>query len=641
MSPLTEARAPRVRVRHISPIWLIPLIAAAVAVYLAYTTLSSRGPEITLTFETGNGLVAGQTKVQHKAVVLGTVRSVRLVDTLRKVRVTVQMDAGTQKYLTDHARFWVVRPRFNAGQVSGLETLVSGSYIDFDPGLPGGKPAYDFTGLAEPPRVRADEPGRTYTVTANEIGSVSSGSPVLFHNIIVGEVLGRDQPAPGQPAAIHIFVHAPYDEYVHAGTHFWNASGVSVQFSGGGLHLEVASLQTLLGGGIAFDTPAAAIGTPPAPDGASFILYPSASVAAEAGTGATVPFVTYFTSSVSGLAKGSPVEVYGIPVGAVTDIGLQMDPRSGKARARVAFEVQPNRLFTNSAQPQGTPDEIGERLRRYGMSAQLQLSNVLAGSQSLALSFSSPPGSAAPAAAEAPAVPGIPSLGNSSGEGGSPTPARRTRAVVAPMEPRTWMVADPPIELPASPAPAAPPGQGGSEAVPSVTPGQDQTPGPGGGQGPVVLPSQAAGLQNLTQSLAGIAVKLDQLPLAAIGAHLNHTLSTLDQTLASPDVKQALDNLVATTAATRDLTRKTDAALTPTLRRLPEMSAALQALVTRANALLGSVDASYGGRSDVHDELQHLMMQANDTLRSVRLLSDFLTRHPEALLLGRSGEATK
>jgi paraquat-inducible protein B len=631
MSEQTEAPVARVRARHVSPIWLIPLFAAAVAAYLIYSTLSARGPQISITFETGEGLVAGQTKVQHKAVTLGTVQSVQLIDQLRQVRVTVQMDAGTGKYLTDHTRFWVVRPRFTAGQVSGLETLVSGSYIDFDPGLPGGKPQDEFTGLSEPPRVRADEPGRSYTVTTNAIGSLNSGSPVLYRNIVVGEVLGHDQPAPSQPVAIHVFVRAPYDKYVREGTHFWNASGVSVQFGGGGVHLQMESLQTLLGGGIAFDTPTTG-NSPPAPEGASFILYPSASVAAETSTGSAIPFVTYFTSSVSGLSKGAPVEVYGIPVGVVTDVGLQMDPQTGEARARVAFEVQPGRLFANGAQPQGTPGEIAQQLRRDGMRAELQLSNVLAGSQSLALYFSAQPGASAPPAPEG--APNVPSLGNSSGDA-APTRARRTRAAMPPTAPRAWLVADPPTELPAAPAQAPGSAPAGPASVPAVPPAQGQ------GQGPVVLPSQSAGLQSLTQSLAGIAVKLDQLPLAEIGAHLNHTLSTLDQTLAGPEVKQALDNLTATTAMTRDLVQKTDAAVSPALRRVPEMTAALQATLARANALVGSFGASYGGRSDIHDEMQRLLVQADETLRSVRLLSDFLTRHPEALLLGRSGEATK
>ena len=624
MSPQTQAPKARVRARHISPIWLIPLLAAAVAAYIVYNTLSSRGPQVTITFETGEGLTAGQTKVEHKAVALGTVQSVQLIDRLRQVRVTVQMDAGTRKYLTEHARFWVVRPRFADGQVSGLETLVSGSYIDFDPGPPGGKPQDEFVGLTEPPRVRSDEPGRSYTVTTNEIGSISSGSPVLYRNIAVGEVLGHDQPAPGRPVAIHLFVRAPYDQYVREGSHFWNASGLSVQFGSGGLHVQMASLRTLLSGGIAFDTPGGR-DTPPAPDGATFILYPDASVAAELGTGPAIPFVTYFTSSVSGLSKGAPVEVYGIPVGVVTDVGLQMDSQTGEARARVAFEVQPSRLFTNGV-PQGTPEEIAEQLRRDGMQAELHLSNVLAGSQSLALRFSTPPGSGAPPASS------VPSLGNSPGSSTPPLPAQHTNALGAPIRPTAWLVAGPPTELPAT---APGPAPSGPETVPAAPSGQTQ------GQGPVVLPSQSAGLQNLTQSLAGIAVKLDQLPLAEIGAHLNHTLSNLDQTLASPQVKQALDNLTATSAMARDLVRKTDAAVTPALRRLPEMSATLQATLTRANALLSSFGASYGGRSDIHDEMQRLLVQADETLRSVRLLSDFLTRHPEALLLGRSGEATK
>ncbi|HEX4171216.1 MAG TPA: MlaD family protein, partial [Acetobacteraceae bacterium] len=123
---------PEARVRtpsRFSLIWLVPVVAAAIAIYLGWHTLASRGPLITIDFASGTGLTAGETKVEHKSVGIGTVESVALSNDLSRVTVTVRMSKQTTPLLTDHARFWVVRPRFSLTQPSGLQTLVSGTYI--------------------------------------------------------------------------------------------------------------------------------------------------------------------------------------------------------------------------------------------------------------------------------------------------------------------------------------------------------------------------------------------------------------------------------------------------------------------------------------------------------------------------------
>ena len=127
--------------------------------------------------------------------------------------------------LTDHARFWVVRPRLSAGSISGLETLVSGSYIEIDPGLPGGQPQRDFTGLANPPGVRSDEPGRTFNLLAERLGSLGPGSPVFYRDVAVGEVLGYETPGTNGPITVHVFIRKPFDEYVHRGHAFLERLG--------------------------------------------------------------------------------------------------------------------------------------------------------------------------------------------------------------------------------------------------------------------------------------------------------------------------------------------------------------------------------------------------------------------------------
>jgi paraquat-inducible protein B len=119
-------------------IWLVPIVAAGLAIYLGWKTLSSEGPLISVTFHSGQELTAGQTKVMHKAVAIGTVESVQLSAYFQQVVARVRMDQKTTALLTDHARFWVVQPNLSPTDLSGLQTLFSGQYIDMDPGTPGG-----------------------------------------------------------------------------------------------------------------------------------------------------------------------------------------------------------------------------------------------------------------------------------------------------------------------------------------------------------------------------------------------------------------------------------------------------------------------------------------------------------------------
>ncbi|MBV8913464.1 MAG: MCE family protein, partial [Acetobacteraceae bacterium] len=377
MSELLPER-PRAAVRRsrISWVWLIPLVAAVIAGYLGWRTLRDQGPLITISFRTGDGIVSGQTRVRYKAVELGTVEDVHLTDDMSRVLVTVRMRREADPVLTDRARFWVVRPRLSSGSLAGIETIVSGSYIEMDPGERGGNKLYQFTGLETPPGVRSGEPGTTYVLRAERIGSLGPGAPVFYRDIAVGEVLGYDIGNGLGPVTVSIFVRAPYNDFVREGSHFWNASGLSVQVGSEGIHIELASLQAVLSGGVAFDAPkdpdAKAVET-----NHEFPLYRNYGEAQSAGYKDRQEFVTYFESSVRGLTPGAAVEFYGIQVGTVTSVELDLNPDTGQARARVRFEVQPERIENDVRFANENPIQVARRLVARGMRAQLRTASYL------------------------------------------------------------------------------------------------------------------------------------------------------------------------------------------------------------------------------------------------------------------------
>jgi paraquat-inducible protein B len=384
-----EARVHTRRPFHV--VWLIPVVAALIAVFLGWRAISQQGETITLSFSTADGLVAGQTKIRHKAVELGTVQRINLARDMSHVVIQADMRREADAYLTANARFWVVRPRLTAGNISGLETLLSGSYIEMDPGAAGGQSQTSFTGLEEPPAVRSDEPGRSFTLNADRIGSLSSGSPVFYHDIPAGEVLGYEvHPAEERQKSaitVDVFIRAPYDQFVHANSVFWNASGVSVQLGAEGVRLRLESLQAVLSGGIAFDTPAGSQAGPLSVTQSAFRLYADEAAAEAAGFHDNIPFLTYVKGSVRGLAVGAPVEMFGIQIGTVTGIHLDFDPTGRDSRVAVSFEVQPERIFGLGKIPKTPPSEITEALVAHGLRTQLRSANLLTGQLVLGMDF--------------------------------------------------------------------------------------------------------------------------------------------------------------------------------------------------------------------------------------------------------------
>jgi paraquat-inducible protein B len=386
LPPIDPTAPPEARVRGRRPfhfVWLVPIVAAVIAGFLGYRALIDQGPTIKLTFATAEGLVAGQTKIRHKAVELGIVKTITLSKDMSHVEVRADMQRQAERFLASSARFWVVRPRLNAGNISGLETLLSGAYIEMDPGISRGPRQVAFTGLEEPPAVRSDEPGKAFQLKADRIGSLSSGSPVFFHDIVVGEVLGYDV-HPAEAAAnasiiVHLFVRAPFDTFVHSGTKFWNASGISVDLGAQGVQLRLESLQAVLSGGIAFVTPPDASAGPPVAPDTVFTLYKDAASAASAGFSRRIPFMVYFEGSVRGLAVGAPVELFGIEIGNVTAIDLEFDPQIGKSRVAVRLEIQPERVLKPDALHGTDPMEVARRMTARGIRAQLRSANLLTG----------------------------------------------------------------------------------------------------------------------------------------------------------------------------------------------------------------------------------------------------------------------
>src|SRR5246127_3439976 len=371
------------RSRRFSVIWIVPLVAVAIGAWLAWDTLSKEGPTIKISFESGEGLQAGQSQLKYKDIVFGTVKSLALAPDRTHVIITVATTHEAKPLLTDGTVFWVVKPRLFAGNISGIETLLSGSYIGVLPAAKPGDSRTEFVGLEDPPVLSAHVPGRTFLLKSKRIGAVSVGSPIFYRDLNVGEVLGWDIADMAEYVTIHAFVRAPYDSYVHDQTRFWNASGVSIKLGGTGIDVQMESLKALLLGGVAFETPVAAIHTAETPEDHVFPLFSDRDTANAASYTRKIPAISYFPGSVSGLAPGAAGTIHGLKGGEVTDGRLSYDSTKDAVLAPVRYEVEPERVIGVGKRIYKNDAESMDALLKKGLHASVQSASLITGQQNV------------------------------------------------------------------------------------------------------------------------------------------------------------------------------------------------------------------------------------------------------------------
>jgi len=374
--------------RQFSIVWLIPLVAALIGAWLAYKTISEKGPTITLTFENAEGLEAGKTKIKYKDVEIGQVESITLSKDLSHVVLTANLVKDAEQYLSENTRFWVTRARVTASQITGIGTIFSGAYIGIDPGKPGkpGKPVRAFKGLETPPVISTDVPGRYYMLRADRLGSLDIGVPVYFRQIKVGQVVAYDLAKDGQAVNAKIFVNAPHHDLVRENTRFWNAGGIDVSLSASGLKVNTESMVSVLLGGVAFETPVNLEPGEVAKDGHLFRLYDNREQSYQKTYLEKRHFVLFFNESVRGLAPGAPVEFRGIKIGQVLDVSLRFESEKATFQIPVLIEVEPERIESVGKRP--TPsDKLVEKFIERGLRAQLKTGNLLTGQLFVELDF--------------------------------------------------------------------------------------------------------------------------------------------------------------------------------------------------------------------------------------------------------------
>jgi len=473
-------------------------------------------------------------------VVVGEVSDVRVAGDRQHVLVDVQLRRQGSEYITQKdSKFWIVRPQVSLAGVSGLDTLLSGVYIDVDAPTtrPKGEAVRNFVGLVNPPEVLSGQVGTRFVLHADSLGSLRVGSRIHYRRIEVGRVVSYDMAPDGRSVNLHIFVEAPYDRYVTPDTRFWNDSGVDMSVSTDGVQIRTSGLSAILNGGIAFAQADEAssydgiVDNAPAADGSVYRLFSTRDAALADPDGDPVPIELRFDQSVRGLRVGADVDFRGMSIGKVVDIDLEFDRARRRFYSRVRAQLYPMR-FSEAYRDlaDASSGRLGEALLQplieRGLRAQLRTASLLTGQQYVALDFFPD---------QAHVAPDIP--GDSS-------------------NPKGFLV-----------------------------------------------PTVQGDFDRLQGQIGNIVTKLDKVPIEAIGRDLRGTLESLNRLLRRLDTKVAPQATRALTSASASLDRigevlAPDAPLLGGLRdTLSELDRAARALRLLSDTLQTRPDALIRGRA--------------------------------------------
>ena len=394
MQDIPEAVSEPKRRFSVQLVWIIPIVAAIIGLSIAAKAWIDRGETITISFKTGEGIEAGKTKLKYKDVMIGEVKSIAISDDRSHVVVTAEVTKDAKVLMVKDTRFWVVRARISGGNVTGLTTLLGGSYIGVEAGV-STQPRDQFVGLESPPAVSMDVPGRQFVLHTDDVGSLYTGSPVFFRRMQVGQVISTDLDSDGKGVSVRVFIRSPYDHFVTTGTFFWHASGVDLTVSPGGVKLNTESMLAVLLGGISFEQRPNAQETQAAPSNTAFTLYDTHDEALK-NSAVSEKFALRFRESVRGLAVGAPVDLRGVTVGEVSNIDVALDRSRSDFSVTVEIQFYPEHLLAHLHPAQGGKLPVsgsGETRRllddlvAHGFRAQIKSGSLLTGQLYVALDF--------------------------------------------------------------------------------------------------------------------------------------------------------------------------------------------------------------------------------------------------------------
>ncbi|WJV52065.1 intermembrane transport protein PqiB [Pectobacteriaceae bacterium CE90] len=376
-------------IKRWSPVWIVPIVTVLIGAWILFYHFSHQGPEITLITSNAEGIEAGKTTIKSLNVNVGIVESVVLSKDLHQVEIKARLNHGMGKLLSRDSVFWVVKPQIGREGVSGLGTLLSGAFIQLQPGSSEDE-SKSFELLDTPPLAPPNSKGIRIILNSEQSGQLNPGDPVLFRGYRVGSVEASQFDPKARMMHYQLFISAPYNSLVTSNVRFWKDSGVSLNLSAQGMRVEMGSLSTLISGGVSFDVPAGWAPGKVAHDRAEYKLFDNQNSIQDSLYTEYKEYLMFFDESIRGLQPGAPVEFRGIRLGTVTRVPYFpkeiLQRIDSDYRIPVLIRIEQDRLDKNIRDKLNLNQELHNAWSK-GLRASLKTANILTGALYIDMDF--------------------------------------------------------------------------------------------------------------------------------------------------------------------------------------------------------------------------------------------------------------
>ncbi|KGJ03376.1 paraquat-inducible protein B [Paracoccus halophilus] len=654
-------------------IWLVPILALIVTLGVGWNMIAGRGTLISVAFKDATGITPGETAVKFREITVGNVEAVRFTEDLQRVVVDIRIERDLAEYIDSDAEFWIVRPQVSAQGISRLDTVLTGSFIEGYWDDRPGEPQRSFVGLDKPPLISQGEQGTRVVLSTSQTRGMSEGAPVTYRGLQVGRMQNLRLSDDGENVLADVFIEAPHDRRLTTSTVFWDTSGFSVSLGAQGLSLNVNSLASVLQGGAEFATLTS--GGAPVEDGHVFVLQRDGAAARDnlfADESSLLRLTMLIDESVTGLEIGANVQFMGLTVGRVTALAARVvSDEQGRDRVQqeVTLAVTPTRL--------GLPADTGQDAALDFIAGQVEaglrarLSSAGFFGTSLEVELVELP-DAAPARLDRAAQPHpvIPSVPGEITDFSETAQGFLSRVGNLPIEEALKSATDMMNSVTALAS------SEDTRAIPGALRGTLDEAQAAAGEirgataelresgaltqisamvdeataAAEAVKLAAADVPAMVDQIDATAAKVEAVDYAAIGAEAEGILRDIRALLGTEDAEQLPRNLSDTLQAASGLLndlRDGNAAgslnealasastaaqdVSASVQRLPQLSARLERLAARADAVL----AAYGERSSFNTETVNLMREMRRAANAFGSLARMIERNPQAFILGR------
>ncbi|AGT11306.1 PqiB family protein [Paracoccus aminophilus] len=657
-----------------SLIWLVPVIALIVTLGLAWNAFAGRGTLISVEFSDATGITPGETALKFREITVGKVESVRFTPNLQRVVVNIRVDKDVSKYIDSNAEFWIVRPQVSTQGIQRLDTVLTGAFIEgyWDDRIE--EPQRTFVGLDRMPLTRVGEKGTWIILSSDNSKGLAEGAPVTYRGVQVGTMqnlrLGEDD----ETVLADVFIASPHDKRLTTATVFWDISGFSFSLGPQGVALNVASLASLLQGGVEFATLTS--GGKPVPQGYRFELQHDEAAAKSSlfiDDEDLVRLTVLIDGTIKGLAKGADVKFQGLTVGRVTDLSVRVDPDAqggaGSIHQQVAIALTPSRLgLPEGTTPEQTLDFLQKRVE-HGMRARLASAGFFG--TSLVVELADVP-DAAPAEIDTTAQPYpiLPSVPGKISDFSDTAQGFLARVGNLPIEEVLKSASDmmnsitavtsseDTRALPASLKSAVDEIQGAAAELRQATAELRQGGAIGQMRGFVdeataaasAVKDAAADVPDMVDKINAAADSVYEFDFEGTSNEVKGILGDLRAMLGTDDAAQLPKNLSDVlksasgllndlrdgnaTGSLNELLKSakvTSDQIAESVKQFPELTARINQLAARADQVI----AAYGPRSDFNNETVNMMREFRRAATAVSSLANMIERNPRAFILGR------